>query len=73
MLTDNAGTGQVKEGMVGKGMGIRLSRADLAYFINKAANKQRVGPQSTSDQQLTGMCPREPFFSLELSDAHQPL
>ena len=33
MLIDGSGTGQVKVGMVGKGMGARITRADLARFL----------------------------------------
>jgi putative NADH-flavin reductase len=33
MLTDEPATGQVKVGMVGKGMGARISRADMADFM----------------------------------------
>jgi putative NADH-flavin reductase len=33
MLTDDPRTGQVKVGMVGKGMGPRISRADMAEFM----------------------------------------
>ena len=33
MLTDEPATGQVKAGMVGKGMGARISRADMADFM----------------------------------------
>lgn len=35
MLTDDPATGQVKVGMVGKGMGPRISRADMAVFMLK--------------------------------------
>jgi len=35
MLTGDAKTGRVKVGMVGKGMGSRISRADLAEYILK--------------------------------------
>lgn len=35
MLTDDPATGQVKVGMVGKGMGPRISRADMAGFMLK--------------------------------------
>ena len=37
MLTDDPATGQIKVGMVGKGMGPRISRADLADFLLRQA------------------------------------
>jgi putative NADH-flavin reductase len=44
MLTDAAATGQVRVGMVGKGMGPRISRADMADFLLKqAASKEFSG------------------------------
>jgi len=33
MLTDDAPKGEVKVGYVGKGMGPRITRADMASFI----------------------------------------
>ena len=43
MLTDDAPTGAVKVGYVGKGMGARISRADMAEFMLKqAADKTYV-------------------------------
>jgi hypothetical protein len=33
MLTDDPASGRIKVGMVGKGMGPRISRADMAAFI----------------------------------------
>lgn len=44
MLTDDPATGQVKVGMVGKGMGPRISRADMAEFLLKqAGSREYVG------------------------------
>ena len=40
MLTDAAASGQIKVGMVGKGMGPRISRADMADFLLKQAASQ---------------------------------
>jgi nucleoside-diphosphate-sugar epimerase len=40
MLTDNPASGQIKVGMVGKGMGPRISRADMAAFILDQASSQ---------------------------------
>jgi hypothetical protein len=33
MLTDDAGTGVVRVGYVGKGIGTRLTRQDMAQFL----------------------------------------
>jgi len=44
MLTDDPKTGQLKIGMVGKGMGPRISRADMADFmLQQASTRQYVG------------------------------
>jgi putative NADH-flavin reductase len=40
MLTDDTATGQIKMGMVGKGMGPRISRADLAAFMLQQAKSR---------------------------------
>ncbi|MEN4013471.1 MAG: SDR family oxidoreductase [Chloroflexota bacterium] len=40
MLTDDPATGQVKVGMVGKGTGARISRADMADFILQQAQQR---------------------------------
>lgn len=40
MLTGDPGAGQVKVGMVGKGMGSRISRADMAEFMLRLAGSQ---------------------------------
>ncbi len=41
MLTDDPKTGQVKVGMVGKGMGMRITRADLADFMLQQLHSNR--------------------------------
>jgi putative NADH-flavin reductase len=41
MLTDDAPTGQRKIGMVGKGMGPRISRADMAEFMLQQVNNRQ--------------------------------
>lgn len=44
MLTDDPATGQLKVGVVGKGMGPRISRADMADFMLKqAASREYIG------------------------------
>ncbi len=40
MLTDTPATGQVRVGMVGKGMGPRISRADMADFMLKQVDSR---------------------------------
>jgi putative NADH-flavin reductase len=40
MLTDNPATGQVKIGMVGKGMRPRINRSDMADFMLKQASSR---------------------------------
>ncbi|HSM23979.1 MAG TPA: SDR family oxidoreductase [Anaerolineaceae bacterium] len=43
MLTDGPKTGNIKVGMVGKGMGSRISRADMAtYMLNQIHNTDQV-------------------------------
>lgn len=43
MLTDGPKTGQVKVGLVGKGMGSRISRADLAnYMLSQTRSIEQV-------------------------------
>jgi putative NADH-flavin reductase len=41
MLTDDPATGNVKVGMVGKGMGPRISRADMANFMLQQAKSNQ--------------------------------
>lgn len=44
MLTDDPKTGQVKVGMVGKGMGPRITRADMADFmLRQVGSREYVG------------------------------
>lgn len=38
MLTDEPQTGKIQVGYVGKGMGARISRADMADFILRQVN-----------------------------------